>query len=53
MYYFIVSVLLFSGTSKIIDPIPAIETLKAAFKFSDEINLILTTAVQIIGIALE
>jgi len=52
MYYFIVALLLFSGTSKIIDPLPTIETLKAAFKFSDEINLLIATALPIIEIAL-
>lgn len=52
MYYFVVGVLLFSGISKIIDPLPTIETLKAAFKFPDEINLLIATALPIVEIAL-
>lgn len=51
-YYLIVGVLLFSGISKIIDPIPTIETLNAAFKFSDGINLFIVTVLPIVEIAL-
>jgi len=51
-YYSIVAVLLFSGISKIIDPIPTVETLKAAFKTSDELNLLIATALPILEMAL-
>lgn len=51
-YYLIVGVLVFSGISKIINPLPTIETLKAAFKFSNEINLIAATMLPVIEVAL-
>ena len=47
MYYFVVGVLLFSGVSKIIDPMPTIETLKAAFKSPDEINLLIASGLPL------
>lgn len=52
MYFFIVGLLLFSGASKIIDPLPTIETLKTAFKLSDEINLLIATVLPIVEVAL-
>ena len=52
MYYFIVGILLFSGAGKIIDQVPTIETLKAAFKLHDEINLIVATISPVIDVAL-
>ncbi|MFZ1288467.1 MAG: MauE/DoxX family redox-associated membrane protein [Melioribacteraceae bacterium] len=40
-YYCIVIILLFSGLSKIINPIPLLDTLKL-FPFSEDLNLIVT-----------
>ena len=58
-YYLIVSVLLFSGVAKIIDPLPLIKTLEAFKLFSftsieNEINLFIATTLPIyeIGLAL-
>ncbi|KAF0150793.1 MAG: Methylamine utilization protein [Ignavibacteria bacterium] len=52
IYYLIALLLLFSAITKILKPIPTIETLKAAFKFSDEINLAMATVLPIIEVAL-
>ncbi|MEW6653654.1 MAG: MauE/DoxX family redox-associated membrane protein [Bacteroidota bacterium] len=51
-YYSIAAILLFSGVSKIIDPLPTIETIKAAFKFSDEINLIVAAILPVTEVTL-
>ena len=53
LFYFISVILLFSGISKIIDPLPTVETLKAAFKLSDEKNLLIATALPIVEISLQ
>jgi hypothetical protein len=52
LYYFIAAVLLFSGISKIIDPLPMIETMKAAFKLNDNLLLLAATILPVIEIAL-
>jgi hypothetical protein len=52
LYYFICAVLLFSGVSKIIDPSPMIETMKAAFKVNENLLVLTATILPIIEIAL-
>lgn len=52
LYYLIAAVLLFSGVTKIIDPAPFVETLKAAFKFSDDLNILFATLLPIVEIGL-
>jgi hypothetical protein len=49
-YYLIAAVLLFSGISKIINPLPFIETLKTTFKISDNIILFFAALRSIIEI---
>ena len=51
-YYGIAGILLFSGIMKMIDPIPAMDTLKAAFSLPDEINLIALTLLPVVEISL-
>jgi uncharacterized membrane protein YphA (DoxX/SURF4 family) len=50
--YLIAVVLLFSGTSKIIDPTPMIETLKVAFKLNENLLILAATLLPIIEIVL-
>jgi len=52
LYYFICAVLLFSGVSKIIDPTPMIETMKAAFKVNENLLIFTATILPIVEIAL-
>lgn len=52
LYYFIAVVLLFSGASKIIDPTPMIETMKAAFKLNENLLILIATILPVIEIAL-
>jgi hypothetical protein len=47
-YYLIAAVLLFSGISKIIDPLPMIETMKAAFKVDENLLIIAATGLPVI-----
>ena len=51
-FYLIAGVLLFSGISKIIDPIPLIETLKLVAKLPEDIFIIIATVLPIIEIGL-
>ncbi|MCF8357070.1 MAG: hypothetical protein K9H48_21725, partial [Melioribacteraceae bacterium] len=48
-YYLISGVLLFSGITKLIDPAPLIETLKAIQLFPDEIVIFISTILQLVG----
>ncbi|MBK8945422.1 MAG: methylamine utilization protein [Ignavibacteriae bacterium] len=50
-YYCIVIILLFSGLSKIINPLPLLETLEL-FSFSEDLNLIVTLLLPIFEIIL-
>ncbi len=52
LYYFICTVLLFSGITKIIDPSPMIETMKAAFKVDENLLVLAATILPIVEIAL-
>lgn len=52
LYYFISAVLLFSGVSKIIDPVPMIETMKATFRIDESFLIFAATGLPIIEIAL-
>lgn len=49
-YYLIAVVLLFSGISKIIDPLPLIETLESLQIFPEELLLLIATLLPIIEI---
>lgn len=49
-YYFIAIVLLFSGISKIIDPMPMMETMKAVFKVNESLLILVATFLPIIEI---
>lgn len=51
-YYLIAGVLLFSGVSKIIDPAPMIETMKAAFKVNESLLILAATFLPITEIVL-
>jgi hypothetical protein len=50
--YLIAAVLLFSGISKIIDPMPLIETLKLVAKLPEDILIIIATILPILEIGL-
>ena len=50
--YLIAGVLLFSGISKILDPMPLIETLKLVAKLPEDILIIIATILPIIEIGL-
>ena len=50
LYYFIAVVLLFSGISKIIDPTPMMETMKAVFKVNESLMILAATILPIIEI---
>ena len=50
--YIIAAVLLISGISKILDPLPLIETLKAFTKLSEDILIITATILPVIEIGL-
>jgi len=50
LYYFIAVVLLFSGISKIIDPTPMMETMKAVFKVNESLLILAATILPIIEI---
>ena len=52
VYYFIIIVLLFSGITKILDPLPLIKTLEAFKLFSDTINIFISTTLPILEIGL-
>lgn len=49
-YYFIAIVLLFSGISKIVDPIPMMETMKAVFKVNESLLILAATILPVIEI---
>ena len=49
-YYFIAIVLLFSGISKIVDPIPMMETMKAVFKVNENLLILAATILPVIEI---
>ncbi|PIQ08944.1 MAG: methylamine utilization protein [Ignavibacteriales bacterium CG18_big_fil_WC_8_21_14_2_50_31_20] len=49
-YYFIVIVLLFSGISKIVNPMPMLETMKAVFKVNESLLILAATILPIIEI---
>ncbi len=50
LYYLIIVVLLFSGISKIIDPLPMMETMKAVFKVNESLLILVATILPIIEI---
>ena len=50
LYYFIAVVLLFSGISKIIDPTPMMETMKAVFKVNESLLILAATILPVIEI---
>jgi len=50
--YFLAAVLLISGISKIIDPIPLIETLKAFAKLPEDILILIVTILPVIEMGL-
>lgn len=50
-YYCIVIILIFSGISKIVNPIPLLDTLKL-FPFSEDLNLIVTLLLPLFEIIL-
>jgi hypothetical protein len=52
LYYFICAVLLFSGITKIIDPTPMIETMKAAFKVNENLLILAATVLPLVEIVL-
>ncbi len=52
LYYFIAMVLLFTGISKVIDPTPMIETMKAVFKVNENLLIIAATGLPLIEITL-
>jgi len=49
-YYIIATVLLFSGISKIVDPMPMMETMKAVFKVNESLLILVATILPIIEI---
>jgi len=51
-FYLLAGVLLFSGISKIIDPMPLIETLKLVTKLPEEFLIIIATVLPVIEIGL-
>ncbi|NDK10325.1 DoxX family membrane protein [Candidatus Gracilibacteria bacterium] len=52
LYYFIAVVLLFSGVTKIVDPIPMMETMKAVFKVNENLLILAATILPVIEIVL-
>jgi len=50
LYYFIAVVLLFSGVTKIVDPIPMMETMKAVFKVNENLLILAATILPVIEI---
>jgi len=52
LYYFIAIVLLFSGISKIVDPMLMMETMKAVFKVDDSLLIFVATFLPVIEIVL-
>ena len=50
LYYFIAVVLLFSGVTKIVDPLPMMETMKAVFKVNENLLILAATILPVIEI---
>ncbi|MEW6507683.1 MAG: MauE/DoxX family redox-associated membrane protein [Bacteroidota bacterium] len=51
-YYFLIALLLFSGVSKILDPQPMLETIKAVINVSEELQIAAATLLPVIEITL-
>ncbi|NMB82180.1 MAG: methylamine utilization protein [Ignavibacteria bacterium] len=51
-YYFLIALLLFSGISKILDPQPMLETIKAVINVSEELQIAAATLLPVAEITL-
>jgi hypothetical protein len=51
-YYFLAALLLFSGISKIMEPQPMLETIKAVINVSEELLIVVATLLPIVAITL-
>jgi hypothetical protein len=51
-YYFLIALLLFSGISKIIDPQPMMETIKAVINVSEELQIAAATLLPVLELTL-
>ncbi|MEW6507678.1 MAG: MauE/DoxX family redox-associated membrane protein [Bacteroidota bacterium] len=51
-YYFLIALLLFSGISKILDPQPLLETIKAVINVSEELQISAATLLPVVELTL-
>jgi hypothetical protein len=51
-YYFLIALLLFSGISKIIDPQPMMETIKAVINVSEELQVVTAALLPVLELTL-
>jgi len=51
-YYFLIALLLFSGISKIMEPQPMLETIKAVINVSEELQISAATLLPVLEITL-
>jgi hypothetical protein len=51
-YYFLIALLLFSGISKIIDPQPMLETIKAVINVSEELQVVAATLLPVLELTI-
>ncbi|NMC98616.1 MAG: methylamine utilization protein [Bacteroidales bacterium] len=51
-FYFLIALLLFSGISKVLDPQPVLETIKAVINASEELQIATATLLPVLEITL-